>query len=154
MTYDVCLSTALPRPLAAVRQAVVPSEIPAVIQGLLGEVWQLLRDNDVRSTGHNVALYTESSRQAGAPLDARFGVETHETIPASDRVFATSTPGGPVASVVHWGEYSSLGAAHDAVRAWCAANGKRITGTAWEVYGDWADDWAKVRTDVYYLLHS
>src|SRR5690349_2650600 len=118
MTYDVRVSTTLPRPLAAVRQIVAKAEIPAVIQGLLGEVWHLIREHEIRSTGHNVAVYT---RIDGHPerLDALFGVEIHETFPASERVVATSTPAGAAASVVHWGEYSRLGAAHDAVQAWC-----------------------------------
>ena len=38
--------------------------------------------------------------------------------------------------------------------AWCRANGHRMTGTCWEVYGDWFDDWAQVRTDVFYLLEA
>jgi effector-binding domain-containing protein len=155
MAYEVRLSTALPRPLAAVRQTVKRSDLPTVIQGLLGEVWRFLGDNTVRSTGHNVALYLAASGSGpDVTLDAWFGVEVHETLPPSERVVATSTPAGPVASTVHWGRYSNLGDAHDAVQAWCRENGHRTTGTCWEVYGDWSDDWAKVRTDVYYLLEG
>jgi effector-binding domain-containing protein len=152
-TYEVTVSTALPRPLAAVRRTVLRSEISVVIRDLLGEVWQFLRDNKVRSTGHNVAVYTVAGeRGTDLLMDTWFGVEVHEVIPASDHVLPTDTPAGAVASTVHWGEYARLGAAHDAVQAWCRANGRRTTGTCWEVYGDWADDWAKVRTDVFYLL--
>jgi effector-binding domain-containing protein len=156
--YDVRLSVALPRPLAAVRRSVKRSAIPSLIQGVLGEVWQFLRDNQIRSSGHNVAIYAlvsdVSAVQEGvdSTLDAWFGVEVHETIPASENVLAISTPDGPVASTIHWGQYSGLGAAHTAVRHWCATHGQRLTGRCWEVYGDWFDDWAKVRTDVFYEL--
>lgn len=169
MAYEIHASDALPRALAAVHETIARSEIPARIQGLLGEVWTLLRANSVISTGRNVAIYTAvkdgaavsgadgaAGLRADAPggrvIDAWFGVEVHETIPPSDRVVATATPAGPFASTVHWGEYARLGEAHDAVQAWCRANGRRMTGTCWEVYGPWNDDWAKVRTNVYYQL--
>ncbi|MFD0583737.1 hypothetical protein [Dactylosporangium darangshiense] len=38
-----------------------------------------------------------------------------------------------------------LGAAHDAVHAWCAANGERISRVRWEVYGpDEPVPWVRV----------
>jgi effector-binding domain-containing protein len=124
-----------------------------VIREQLGEVWQFLRANNIYSTGHNVGIYTIADASGGADplMDATFGVEIHEVIPASDRIVAVSTPAGRVASTVHWGDYARLGDAHAAVQAWCRANGHRTT-TCWEVYGDWFDDWSKVRTDVFYLL--
>ena len=160
MEYEVRVSTALPRPLAAVRRTVKVADIPAVIRDELGKVWQFLGEQKVRSTGHNVAVYASaggSGTDRPGPdtlLDVWFGVEVHETIPDSDQIGAISTPAGPVVSVVHWGEYSRLGEAYDALRAWCRANGQRVTGTSWEVYGDWFDDWAKVRTDVYFQLEG
>ena len=154
MSYEVLVSTALPRQLAAVRRTVKASEIPSVIQGALGEVWSFLGEHRIRSSGHNVALYGPADGGSGPDtlVDAWFGVEVHETIPASDRILTTATPAGLVASAVHWGEYSSLGDAHAAVRAWCQANGRGFSGVAWEVYGDWFDDWSMVRTDVIYQL--
>lgn len=35
---------------------------------------------------------------------------------------------------------------------WCARNGREPAGVNWEIYGDWEDDPAKRRTDVYFLL--
>ena len=153
VSYDVLVSTALPRQLAAVRRRVRRSQISAVIRDELGVVWRFLAEHKVRSTGHNVAVYLGASDGGPDPiLDVWFGVEVHEVIPASEDVVATATPTGPVGSTIHWGEYSAIGAAHDAVRTWCQANGRRTTGVCWEVYGDWFDDWAKVRTDVFYVL--
>ena len=155
MTYEILMVTALPRHLAAVRRSVRRSQIPAVIRDELGVVWRFLAEHKVRSTGHNVAVYLGTGDSGPDPLlDIWFGVEVHELIPASENVVATTTPTGPVASTVHWGEYALLGEAHAAVLAWCQANGRRTTGICWEVYGDWSDDWAKVRTDVYYLLNA
>jgi Metal binding domain of Ada len=39
----------------------------------------------------------------------------------------------------------------DRYDAWKAA-GRQRAGTSWEVYGDWEEDPAKRRTDVYFLL--
>ena len=53
---------------------------------------------------------------------------------------------------VHYGPYDRLGAAHDAVMAWCREHGHKTALPFWEIYGDWEDDPAKLRTDVLYLL--
>ena len=39
-----------------------------------------------------------------------------------------------------------------AVREWCAEQGHTLAGPNWEVYGDWTDNPAELRTDVFYLL--
>jgi hypothetical protein len=38
------------------------------------------------------------------------------------------------------------------VSRWCAAEGRGLAGPRWEIYGDWHDDPAELRTEVYYLL--
>jgi len=53
---------------------------------------------------------------------------------------------------VHRGPYDGLDSAHRAVRDWCLANGHAMTGTRWEIYGDWTDDPEELETEVYYLL--
>lgn len=52
----------------------------------------------------------------------------------------------------HYGEYSDLGGAYDALQQWCTDNGRLAAGVNWEVYGDWAEDPGSRRTDVYFLL--
>jgi effector-binding domain-containing protein len=53
---------------------------------------------------------------------------------------------------VHRGPHDGLGAAHQAVLAWCAARGHRIQGTRWEIYGDWREDPADLETRISYLI--
>jgi effector-binding domain-containing protein len=60
-------------------------------------------------------------------------------------------PAGEVATTTHVGAYAGLGAAHDAVLAWCRANSRTPAGPRWEVYGHWVEGEVP-RTDVYYLL--
>ena len=42
--------------------------------------------------------------------------------------------------------------AHDAIHQWVSAQGHKLTGASWEVYGDWSDDPTQLRTDIYYQL--
>jgi hypothetical protein len=46
--------------------------------------------------------------------------------------------------------------AHDAIQHWCAANGPRLAGPSWEIYGHWEPGWndnpALIRTDVFYQI--
>ena len=42
--------------------------------------------------------------------------------------------------------------AYAALTQWCADSKRRTAGVSWEVYGDWEDDPAKRRTDIYFLL--
>jgi DNA gyrase inhibitor GyrI len=39
---------------------------------------------------------------------------------------------------------------------WCQANGHRLAGPSWEIYGHWLPEWdanpSRIRTDLYHLL--
>ena len=59
---------------------------------------------------------------------------------------------GTAISATHFGEYSECGGAYAALEQWLAANARRHSGVSWEVYGDWSDDPAQRRMDVYFLL--
>ena len=61
-------------------------------------------------------------------------------------------PTAVVATTVHRGPYDGLGAAHQAVLARCAARAHRVQGTRWEIYGDWREDPAELKTQVSYLI--
>jgi effector-binding domain-containing protein len=68
------------------------------------------------------------------------------------RVVASHLPQGTAAVTVHRGSFAGVGAAHDAVVAWCTAHGHQLTGTRWEVYGPHDDDEAHQWTEVSWLL--
>jgi effector-binding domain-containing protein len=57
-----------------------------------------------------------------------------------------------VATTAHFGDYAKMAPAYAALEQWWTRNGRRPAGVSWEVYGDWDDDPAKVRTDIYFLL--
>ena len=145
--YDVVVDHVRPRQLAAATaSAASNANLGPLIIGLLNNVWPLLRSQGVK-TGHNVVVY-----YAGSPLRLAAGVEVYGEFEPTDVVQPVTTPAGEAATTAHWGEYTALRGAYDALERWCAASNRQLAGTSWEVYGDWHDDPAQVRTDVYMLL--
>jgi effector-binding domain-containing protein len=146
--YQVRTEQAAPRVLAAVRAVTTPQRLSTDIIRLLDQVWPLLREQGTR-TGHNVVIY-----RAGEPgqLAIDVGVEVFSGFTERGAVKRVTTPSGEAAVTAHYGEYSLMGGAYAALDQWCAANGRDRAGVNWEVYGDWDDDPAKRRTDVYALL--
>jgi effector-binding domain-containing protein len=146
--YVVHTSQAGPRVLAAVRATTTRQRLGADIVRLLDMVWPVLRTQGVR-TGHNVVVYYGGD---GGVLNIVAGVEVFTEFAGRGEVQHLSTPSGEVAATTHYGEYSDMGGAYAALEQWCTGNGRQPAGVNWEVYGDWEDDPAKRRTDVYFLL--
>lgn len=150
MTYDVRTEQAESRPLAAVRGQTTQQQLSKDIIRLLDQVWPVLREQNVR-TGHNVVIYRPGS-QGTLTIDA--GVEAFTEFTERGEVRHTSTPSGTVVTTAHYGEYSDLGSAYAAVERWCTEHGCQPSSVSWEVYGDWHDDPAHRRTDIYLLLEA
>jgi effector-binding domain-containing protein len=145
--YEVSPVTVEPHVLAAIPVHVQIPEIASVFP-TLDRVWELVRREGL-DFGHNVFVYEVESGMAHL---AQVGVQVAAPFESADGIVCTTSPAGQAATTVHMGAYDRLGEAHDAVAAWCTANGRHPAGTSWEVYGDWDDDPAKVRTDIFWLL--
>jgi effector-binding domain-containing protein len=146
--YEVHVEQASPRVLAAVRAVTTPQQLSTDIIKLLDQVWPLLREQGAR-TGHNVVIYHPGE---GGEFAIEAGVEVFGDFEERGAVQRITTPAGEAAVVAHYGDYSAMGGAYAALDQWCAANGRRLAGVNWEVYGDWDDDPARRRTDVHKLL--
>ena len=150
MAYDVKLETISPRILAAVRRRVPIKDISTAFKPALDNVWSFLKTHrGLRTDGHNVFLYHHETPEI-MPID--FGVEVVREFAPEGDVACVRTPAGPAAVVLHRGPYTKLGAAHQALHEWCAANGRKIGEHSLEIYGDWSDDPEKLETTVQYLL--
>ena len=134
------------RPTAVVAAATTWAEFPTLWGQLLGEVWDCLRAGGITRGCRNVMLYRD-----GVP-NVEVGVLLDQPCPLTGRVVASTLPAGAAAMAVHRGSFGGVGAAHDAVVGWCAANDHRLSGTRWEVYGPHNDDPAQQWTEVYWLL--
>ena len=152
MGYDVVTKTVSAQPLAAVRRRVFIRDIGRTWKPALDLVWEFLRRNEgLRADGHNCFLYHHPANREAA-MDVDFGVQIVRPFENEGEVIYTETPAGEVAMTTHIGPYAELGAAHNAVHSWRAANGREFGGYSWEIYGDWADDETKLETKIVYLL--
>jgi effector-binding domain-containing protein len=147
--YAVHADYAEARPVAAIRAVSSRARLGLDIVRLLDEVWPVVRDQDGVRAGQNVVVYHGAS--AGM-LTIDVGVEVDGSFVPHGEVRLTATPAGEVARTAHFGEYSDLAGAYNALAEWCAASARRPAGVNWEVYGDWEEEPAKRRTDVFSLL--
>ena len=135
--------------LAVIQRHVNQSDLSQVVPECCGLVWNALRAQGVRG-GRHVALYWDGS------IRLEVGVELLGDFVERDGVVRSATPAGAVVSAAHFGPYGGLGAAHDAVRQWCAANHRALAGPSWETYGHWQTEWDRnpslIRTDVFYQV--
>ena len=145
MEYDVELATTNETLTAVVAATTTWERFPTLWRDMLDQVC-FLRDNDLRTDGHNVMLYKDD-----VP-NVEVGVQVTRPSVAAGRVVPSRLPGGRVARTVHRGPYDRLDEPHSAVREWCAARGLAFAGPRWEIYGDWRDDPAQLETEVCYLL--
>jgi effector-binding domain-containing protein len=149
VTYDVVVEAVAARPIAAARRRTTFAAIAGAIGTLLEGPWAFVRPvPGLRTDGHNVAIYWDTTGAGSIEV----GIQVTRRFEDTANIVCSRTPGGTVARTVHYGPYDRLGAAHDAVMAWCKQHGYATTLPCWEVYGDWQDDPAQVRTDVFYLL--
>ena len=122
-------------PTAVIAQATTWDEFPQLWGTLLSEVWTFLRDSNL-TTGRNVMLYKDDtpSVEVGAEVSGPFA--------ASGRVVPSRLPAGRAVTAVARGAPSpkGLAKAHGAARDWASANGHRLTGVRWEIYGHWLED--------------
>lgn len=154
MAYDVTVVDAAPLKLLGVTRKASMSRLGETFMEAYATVHKHLDAANIGQRGHNVALYTGVRMDGGEmSFDVICGVEVGRDVPASAEVQLHETPSGLAAMTTHWGDYSELHAAHEAIDAWCEANG-RESGRNWEIYGDWSDDPAQRRTDVYYELKT
>ena len=135
------------RPLAVASAVTTPDRLGDDIRRLLGQVWPVLREQGVK-TGLNVVVYRNN------PMTIEAGVEVFSAFQETELVRRSTTPEGEVATTTHWGDYSQMRPAYQALEDWSSSSGRAFAGVSWEVYGHWSDDPSKLRTDIYFLLES
>ena len=133
MPVEVTVKAVDPTPTAVVAAATTWAEFPTMWRPMLDKVWSFLRDNAPRGVlpaGHNIMLYKDD-----VP-NVEVGVQVSGSFDPVGDVVASTLPGGLVATATHTGAIAKIGDTHQAVCAWGTANGYRLAGPHWEVYGD------------------
>ena len=135
MGYEVTIERTTECPTAVVKANTTWREFPTLWRTLLDDVWAFLRATPgLRADGRNVMLYRNG--QAEGEVAVEVGVQVTRSFEAAGRVVPSTLPAGEAAATVHGGTPAEIGAAHDAVLAWCAAQRRELTGVRWEIYGD------------------
>jgi effector-binding domain-containing protein len=149
MAVDVTVQTIEPTPTAVVAAATTWAEFPKTWGPMLDKVWSFLRGGapvGLYQHGHNVMLYKDD-----VP-NVEVGVQVSRTFDPAGDVVASTLPGGLVATATHTGPIAKIGETHDAVREWSAANGYRLAGRHWEIYGDPDSSTGHFDVDVFWSL--
>jgi effector-binding domain-containing protein len=137
---------------AVIRDRVPQADLKRFVPAACGEVWSFVRGAGLPNPGRHLAVYLD------AKGSIEVGVEVSAPFTGNERVVCSSTPSGLVATTTHFGPYGSLGEAHRAIQKWCSEHGHSLSGTSWELYGHWEEEWnsdpSKIRTDVFYLLQE
>jgi effector-binding domain-containing protein len=135
MAYDVTIEWTTECPTAVVKANTTWREFPTLWRPMLDDVWAFLSSSpSLRTDGHNVMLYRNGLPDVEVAVE--IGVQVTQSFEASGRVVPSTLPAGEAAVAVHRGAPSEIGAAHDAVRAWCSRKQRELTGISWEIYGD------------------
>lgn len=146
---EVRLATLPSVSLAVVGRLVARTELSTAVREGCGVVWAFARERDLPA-GRNVAVYWDGS------IRLEVGVEMAVPFEPANGVVQSATPAGLTASVTLLGPYDQLWTAHVAIRTWCKANGHRLAGPNWEIYGHWQPEWntdpSRVRTDIFYQV--
>jgi effector-binding domain-containing protein len=133
MTVDVTVQTVEPTPTAVVAAATTWAEFGRAWGPMLDMVWGFLRGDaaaGLYEQGHNIMLYLDDVPHV------EVGVQVSGPFAAAGQVVPSALPGGLVATATHVGPIGGIGDTHRAVRQWSEANGYRLAGPHWEVYGD------------------
>jgi effector-binding domain-containing protein len=150
MEYSVRVEQQGSHPIAVVRRRASAQQLSQVVPEACGTVWRVVRAQRVTGAGRHVAVYLDDQ------INMEVGVELITPFAGHGEVVGSATPAGLVATATHYGPYSRLHEAHEAIRLWCVNKGYRLAGPNWEVFGHWIDEWnndpTKIRTDVFYLL--
>lgn len=99
--------------------------------------------------GHNFILYSNETKEGGTLL---VGVLDRHPGGADPDVKVAHIPGGRVITAPHFGDYAKMGDTYDVLHAEVKARGLKRIWMSLEVYGDWSNDPANVRTDLYFYL--
>jgi hypothetical protein len=132
-----------PRPIAAIRAQMPIRDVPSRFREYLD------RGVRCRQDGSNLARRTEHLLYRAAPPNL---TEMNSALERRRRslqlaAWSTAKSGWRRGDDHALGDYSLLGPAHQAVVDWCKAEGQRLAGVSWEVYGHWSDDPSKRRTE-------
>jgi effector-binding domain-containing protein len=149
MIVEVTVKNVEPTPTAVIAAAATWAEFPKMWGPMLDKVWSFLRGDPPEGLykhGHNIMLYKDD-----VP-NVEVGVQVSGSLAAAGDVVASTLPGGLAATATHTGPIARIGDTHQAVRERSKANGYRLAGPRWEIYGDPDPSTGDFDVDVFWSL--
>jgi effector-binding domain-containing protein len=149
VSVEVTVKTVEPTPTAVVAAATTWAQFPKMWGPMLDKVWSFLRADapeGLHKQGHNVMLYKDD-----VP-NVELGVQVNGSFESAGPVVPSILPGGLVATATHTGPITEIGDTHGGVCEWSRANGYRLTGARWEIYGDPDPSTGDFDVDVFWSL--
>jgi effector-binding domain-containing protein len=137
-------------PIAVVRRRIRWAELTAQIRPMFDQVYAS-RPAPGHQGGHNVIVYRNCDADGA---DVECGVEVDAAIADRGELRASTLPEGCALTATHVGPYDQLRTTNEAIDRWARAHQVPLTGVSWEVYGDWSDDPAQLRTQVFKLIRD
>ena len=130
MDYTIAVEPRAEQATALVAGHVAHDGIPEFLGGAYTELMMVVPESAI--TGPPFARYDIDGD--GFSIEAGFPVA--EPVTPSGRVYSGRLPAGLVASTLHVGSYSALGAAYSALETWLEDTGHTRAGRPWECYLD------------------
>lgn len=151
---DVTVSIRTELPTAVMRDTCAMSELGPRLGKILPAVFEAITRQGIVASQPPFVRYLAMDMNNGT-LEFEAGIPVATPFTDAPPVHAGVLPGGEVASLWHIGPYQDLGASHERLDAWIAAQGRQQGEGRWEVY--WTDpgeepDAAKWRTEVLQVL--
>lgn len=130
------------------------TEIGPAFEAAFHSVTECLKASGAKMTSTPIAVYLQ---WRDSDCDMAVGGKAEGTVTLTGGCEWLDQPGGPHAFTTHYGPYETLTETHEAIRSWCAANGRNMVGPCWEAYPinpASEPDSSKWQTEVYYPLSA
>ncbi len=132
MSYHISIEDRPEQQTAVIRDEIALDEISQFLGDVFDEVGKALAAQGLFPTGPPFAQY----RMVAAGFDVAAGFPTSAEVSATGRIEPMLLPAGPLATTVHVGSYSEVGAAYDSLTVWMTESGYAPAGDPWELYLD------------------
>jgi effector-binding domain-containing protein len=131
MGYEVAEKELPTQTALTVRKRVTVAALPQAMGEAFGAIMSHLQTGGAQPVGPPYTLYPGEMAQE---FDVIVCMPVAPGATAGPGTDLEEVPGGAVASVLHKGPYSGIGAAYEALQAWMEVNGRRPGGPPREVY--------------------
>jgi effector-binding domain-containing protein len=134
---------------AAVKATVAMADLPKAERSARAKLADALPRLKVEPVGNSFTLCRMPKNGA---MYLEPGVIVSRAFAADGDVVPSHLPGGRAVQQVLVGPFDQLPQAWPALFAWCAAQGHKLEGAFWQIYGPTAADPARQETTLYALL--